>query len=166
MPKKRCGIWRRPNPTLGDRRARFGAGGEVRRGQAPPGPAISASIQLFSLKRPAPGGVRRILFDEKWSLERPRFDLFSHFGSFLRFLKIVDFLMSRWGVEKSVNIVPATSLERPGVSECCAGRSFSARRPTRRPQLSKNRINRLLWILTRPGADGPANFCMRTMFFP
>ena len=45
--------------NLCDRRARFGAGGEVRRGQAPPGPAIPALIQLFSLTRPAPGGVRR-----------------------------------------------------------------------------------------------------------
>ena len=30
-------------PNLCDRRAGFGAGGEVRRGQAPPGPAISGS---------------------------------------------------------------------------------------------------------------------------
>ena len=62
--------------TLAFRRGRFGAGGEVRRGQAPPGPAIPALIQLFNLKRPAPGGVRRILFHEKWSLGRPRVDLF------------------------------------------------------------------------------------------
>ena len=44
---------------LDHQRGDFGAGGEVRRGQAPPGPAISALIPLFSLKRPAPGGVRR-----------------------------------------------------------------------------------------------------------
>ena len=35
--------------TLGRPRGVFGAGGGVRRGQAPPGPAISASIQ-FSIK--------------------------------------------------------------------------------------------------------------------
>ena len=32
--------------NLGHQREDFGAGGEVRRGQAPPGPAISASIQF------------------------------------------------------------------------------------------------------------------------
>ena len=34
----------KPNPR--HQRDRFGAGGEVRRGQAPPGPAIPALIQL------------------------------------------------------------------------------------------------------------------------
>ena len=59
---------------LGHQRDDFGAGGEVRRGQALPGPAIPALIQLFSLKRPAPGGVRRMFFDPKTSLGREGFD--------------------------------------------------------------------------------------------
>ena len=93
-------------PTLAFRRAGFGAGGEVRRGQAPPGPAISALIQLFNLKRPAPGGVRRILFHEKWPLEPPRVDLFCFLRGFGRVRKNVDFSMLIRTTPKSSQIEP------------------------------------------------------------
>ena len=39
-------------PNLCDRRAGFGAGGEVRRGQAPPGPAISGSDSASQFNTP------------------------------------------------------------------------------------------------------------------
>ena len=49
--KKMMRSLRQNKPTLCDRRAGFGAGGEVRRGQAPPGPAIPAWFS-FQFKTP------------------------------------------------------------------------------------------------------------------
>ena len=99
-----------PNQSpLGHQRDDFGAGGEVRRGQAPPGPAISALIPLFSLKRPAPGGVRRILVHEKWPLEPPRVDLFCFLRGFGRVRKKVDFSM----LPKSTLIDPCAKFPPP-----------------------------------------------------
>ena len=48
---------------LGHQRDDFGAGGEVRRGTSPSGTGD------FGFDSVIPGGVRRILFHEKWSLE-------------------------------------------------------------------------------------------------
>ena len=58
-----------------------------------------------------------MFFDEKWSLGRPRFDLFSLFGRFIRVRKIVVFLMPSWDVKKSKN----PTLERPGVAKLTSG---------------------------------------------
>ena len=95
-------ILRKPN--LCDWRARFGAGGEVRRGQAPPGPAISALIQLFNLKRPAPGGVRRMFFGPKASLG-------TIFLDFSRFEQSLIFQCDKGASKNSQNQAPECQKE-------------------------------------------------------
>ena len=101
--------------TLAFRRDDFGAGGEVRRGQAPPGSGNSGSDSALSLTRPAPGGVRRMFFDEKWCLGRPRVDLLFHFGCFSLVRKILVFFVAFLGrqkIEKTIcdriKVVPGT----------------------------------------------------------
>mgnify|MGYP003329984976 CR=1 FL=1 len=54
-----------------------------------------------------------MLFDEKWYLGRPRFDLFSHFGRFLRVLKITFFFDAFLGRQE---IRKNATLERPWVA--------------------------------------------------
>ena len=76
--------------TLAFRRDRFGAGGEVRRGQAPPGPAISGSETDSHLKRPAPGGVRRMFVGLKLTFGRQIVDYFLGLECFRPMSKISD----------------------------------------------------------------------------
>ena len=52
-------------------------------------------------KNDATGRLKVMFFDEKLSLGLPRFDLFSHFFSFLVVRNISDFLIPNWTIKKS-----------------------------------------------------------------
>ena len=79
--KKIMQIWRRNgiNPCFSEGPFWSWRGGKE--GTSPSGTGDFGFDSVFNLKRPAPGGVRRI-FHEKWSLERPRVDLFSFLKGF------------------------------------------------------------------------------------
>ena len=73
------------------------------------------------------GSPQIVFFDEKCPLGRPRVDLFSHFGCFLRVRKITVFLTPSWDVKKSKKSDLGAPRGRQGDFDYSAGVPFRHR---------------------------------------
>ena len=109
-----------------------------------------------------------MFFDEKWSLGRPRFDLFSHFGRLLRVLKIAVCLMPHWDFKKSEKSDIGAHRGRHVDFGCSASALLHHRGvpiPMKRKTILQQNSNTGQRIPTSPWAEGLANLKFTVSFF-